>query len=258
MRDDKKHNGRGYRPEQVPGSPGIRLNKYLARYAGISRREADRLIEAGRVTVNGITAALGEMVDGDSEVRIGEKRVVRDDSRHYYAVYKPAGYISSTVRQSPSDRLVTELVPFDKGIRLFPVGRLDKDSEGLILLTDDGELMDSVLRSVNGHEKEYRVKLSADISDVIIKKTADGGIDIGEGRPTKPCKVKRISSDELTVILTEGMNRQIRRVFGKSGFEVTKLTRVRFMNITLDGLMPGGYRELTPTELKTMKEMAGK
>lgn len=238
---------------------GIRLNKYLARYGGISRREADRLIEAGQVSVNGRAASLGETVDGAADtVCIGERRILPDDSRHYYAVYKPEGYISSTVRQSPSDRLVTELVPFDKGIRLFPVGRLDKDSEGLILLTDDGGLMDRVLRSVNGHEKEYRVKLSSDVSDVIIEKIAAGGLDIGEGRLTKPCKVRRISGDELTVILTEGMNRQIRRMFDKFGLATISLIRVRFMNITLDGLKPGGYRELSGAELKTMKEMAGK
>ncbi|MBQ9605934.1 MAG: rRNA pseudouridine synthase [Lachnospiraceae bacterium] len=237
----------------------IRLNKYLARYAGISRREADRLIEAGEVSVDGVKAALGTTVDeNDSQVCIGERRIVPDRERHYYAVYKPVGYISSTVRQTPSDRLVTELLSFDAGIRLFPVGRLDKDSEGLMLLTDDGELMDRVLRSVNGHEKEYRVKLYSEVSDVIIKKIEAGGIDIGEGRLTKPCSINRISPDELGVILTEGMNRQIRRVFDSFGIRVEKLCRVRFMNITLNGLKPGEHRKLTDKEIKTMKEMAEK
>lgn len=263
-----QYDDRSYKSSPAGGDKGqasaeglncIRLNKYLARYAGVSRREADRLIEAGQVSVDGVTASLGEMVDPKrAEVFIGGRRVLPEEARHYYAVYKPEGYISSTVKQSPADRLVTGLVPDKDGMRLFPVGRLDKDSEGLILLTDDGELMDSVLRSSNGHEKEYRVKLSSEVSDVIIRKISEGGLDIGGDRPTKPCRVIRLSGDELTVILTEGMNRQIRRMFELFGLTVVRLCRVRFMNITSDGLRPGDYRELTGKELKKMKEMAGK
>ena len=235
----------------------MRLNKFLARYAGVSRREADRLIEAGEVYVGDTVASIGMSVeDGDANVRIGSKAVVPDVARHYYAVYKPVGYISSTVKQDKSDRLVTELVSGDGGVRLFPMGRLDKDSEGLIILTDDGELMDLVLRSRYGHEKEYHVKLEGEISNATIANIASGGIDIGEGRPTKPCKARRISTDMISIVLTEGMNRQIRRVLEKLGCDVVALCRVRFMNITLDGLEPGKSRELTPDEIKNMKEMA--
>ena len=235
----------------------MRLNKFLARYAGVSRREADRLIEAGEVFVGDMVASVGMSVeDGAANVRIGSKAVIPDVARHYYAVYKPVGYISSTVKQDKSDRLVTELVSGDEGLRLFPMGRLDKDSEGLIILTDDGELMDLVLRSRYGHEKEYHVKLEDEISDDVISKIASGGIDIGEGRLTKPCRISRIAADMISIVLTEGMNRQIRRVLEKFGCDVEALRRVRFMNITLDGLEPGHSRELTPDEIKNMKEMA--
>lgn len=235
----------------------MRLNKFLARYAGVSRREADRLIEAGEVFVGDAAASIGMSVeDGAYNVRIGSKTIVPDVVRHYYAVYKPVGYISSTVKQDLSDRLVTELVRCDEGVRLFPVGRLDKDSEGLIILTDDGELMDLVLRSRYGHEKEYQVELSSEISDAIISEIASGGIDIGEGRLTKPCKIRRISPVLISVVLTEGMNRQIRRVLERYGLAVRSLCRVRFMDITLKGLRPGESRELTVDEIKNMKEMA--
>ncbi len=232
----------------------MRLNKYLARYAGVSRREADRMIEAGRVIVDGKTAVLGQIIDDEtSKVYIGDKLIVPDVIRHYYAVYKPEGYISSTVRQDKEDLLVTDLAPEQSRIRLFPMGRLDKDSEGLIILTDDGELMDKVLRSRYGHEKEYRVKLDRPVTGDIINEIEAGGLDIGESRRTKSCAVELISPDELIITLTEGMNREIRRIFEKYGIRVKKLCRTRFMNITLDGLRPGDCRELTETETGQMK-----
>ena len=235
----------------------MRLNKYLARYAGVSRREADRLIEAGRVKVDGEQASLGMTIDEEkTEVIVGDKVVVPDRTRRYYAVYKPVGYISSTVRQTPEDRLVTELVSGSDGRRLFPVGRLDKDSEGLMILTDDGELMDKVLRSRYGHEKEYLVKLDTPITDDMIQEISGGGLDIGEDRPTKACKIKRVTSNEVFIILSEGMNREIRRIFEKYDTEVKSLCRVRFMDITLDGLKPGQSRPLTDEETERMKKKA--
>ena len=182
--------------------------------------------------------------------------IVRDEVRHYYAVYKPTGYISSTVRQGPDDLLVTDLVPCGDSKRLFPMGRLDKDSEGLIILTDDGELMNLVLRSRYGHEKEYWVGLDSQISDDIIKEIAAGGLDIGEGRPTKPCRIKRVAADELFMIITEGMNREIRRIFELYDIRVKSLCRIRFMNITLGRLGAGEYRELTESETEEMKQCA--
>ncbi|MCR5773853.1 MAG: rRNA pseudouridine synthase [Lachnospiraceae bacterium] len=236
----------------------MRLNKYLSRYAGVSRREADRLIEAGEVSVDGSEASLGMMIDElTADVKVSGRPVTPDHTRHYYAVYKPVGYIASTARQDADDRLVTELAPSDGGIRLFPVGRLDKDSEGLMILTDDGELMDKVLRSRFGHEKEYLVKLGSEITEDIIGTIRAGGVDIGEGRPTKPCTIDRIRGNTLKMVLTEGMNRQIRKVFGRFGYEVESLKRVRFMNITLEGLSSGECRELTASEVEEMKEMTG-
>ena len=126
-----------------------------------------------------------------------------------------------------------------------------------MLLTDDGELMDRVLRARNGHEKEYRVSFYEEVSDRVIKEVSDGGLDIGEGRPTRKCRIKRAASDELLIILTEGMNRQIRRVFAIYGLEVKKLCRVRFMNLTIEGLKPGEFRVLSDKEIDEMKAMAG-
>lgn len=235
----------------------MRLNKYLARYAGVSRREADRLIEAGMVAVDGVKAALGTAVDEEgARVTVGERVIVPDETRRYFAVYKPVGYISSTVKQTPEDLLVTSLVSADEAARLFPMGRLDKDSEGLMILTDDGELMDKVLRSRYGHEKEYWVRLDSPITDDMIREISAGGLEIGGGRPTKPCRVKRISEDEVFIVLTEGMNREIRRIFELYDTGVRSLCRVRFMDITLDGLKPGESRALDEEEIARLKEKA--
>ncbi len=235
----------------------MRLNKYLARYAGVSRREADRLIEAGMVAVDGVKAALGTAVDEEgARVTVGERVIVPDETRRYFAVYKPVGYISSTVKQTPEDLLVTSLVSADEAARLFPMGRLDKDSEGLMILTDDGELMDKVLRSRYGHEKEYWVKLDSPVTDDMIREISAGGLEIGGGRPTKPCRVKRISEDEVFIVLTEGMNREIRRIFELYDTGVRSLCRVRFMDITLDGLKPGESRALDEEEIARLKEKA--
>ncbi len=232
----------------------LRLNKYLADNAGVSRREADRLIADGHVSVNGETAAVGTKIDDTTDrVALDGKNVEKRKTSHFYAVNKPVGYISSTVRQAKDDRLVTDLV--QSSVRLFPMGRLDKDSEGLIILTDDGELMDKVLRSRNGHEKEYIAELDSPISDEELREMAHGGLDIGEGRPTKPCRVARTKDGRIRVVLTEGMNRQIRKMFAMYGHDVSRLTRVRFMNVMLGNMKPGEYRRLTDEELERMREM---
>jgi 23S rRNA pseudouridine2604 synthase len=232
----------------------LRLNKYLADNAGVSRREADRLIAEGRVSVNGDTAAVGTKIDDTTDrISLDGKNIEKRKTSHFYAVNKPVGYISSTVRQAKDDRLVTDLV--QSSVRLFPMGRLDKDSEGLIILTDDGELMDKVLRSRNGHEKEYIAELDSPISDAELDEMARGGLDIGEGRPTKPCRVARTKDGRIRVVLTEGMNRQIRKMFAMYGHDVSRLTRVRFMNVVLGSMKPGEYRRLTDEELERMREM---
>ncbi len=235
---------------------GMRLNKFLAKYAGVSRREADRLIEAGKVKVNGGAALLGMSVSEESDdITFLGRRIIPDTMRHYYALYKPKGYISSTVRQAEDDLIVTDLVP-DVPFRLFPAGRLDKESEGLILLTDDGDLCDRILRSKNGHEKEYTVRLSKPVADTVIDKISGGGLDIGEKRLTRPCRVEIISEDTVRIVLKEGMNRQIRKVFELFDIEVTDLRRIRFMNVLLSDMEPGEVRELRPEEIAGLKEIA--
>ncbi len=232
----------------------VRLNKYLADNAGVSRREADRLIDKGLVKVDGETAVKGMVVDEDvCRIVLDGSLVTKRSTGHYFALNKPCGYISSTVKQGREDRIVTELI--DTDIRLFPAGRLDKDSEGLIIMTDDGDLTDRILRSRNGHEKEYITETSCPVPMDIIEKIRSGSIDIGEGRLTKPCRISCLSDKRFDIILTEGMNRQIRKMFGTFGYKVTSLKRIRFMNIKLDGLKSGEYRELTDQEIKKIREM---
>ncbi|MCR5748398.1 MAG: rRNA pseudouridine synthase [Lachnospiraceae bacterium] len=231
----------------------VRLNKYLAENAGVSRREADRVIANGDVRVNGTIAGLGLKIDDSKDrIELNGRTVQKRAVTHYFAVNKPVGYISSTVKQSEKDKLVTELITSD--VRLFPMGRLDKDSEGLIIMTNDGELMDRLLRARYGHDKEYLVELSERVSDSVISDISAGGLDIGEGRLTKPCRISRISDNKVDVILTEGMNRQIRKMFKTFGYEVTGLKRVRFMNVLLGDLKPGEYRRLTDKEIKGLKK----
>ncbi len=233
----------------------IRINKYLAENGGVSRREADRLIEKGAVTVDGEPATVGMMIDEEKcLVCVDSRTVTRNNSRHYYALYKPAGYICSAVRQSRSDRLCIDLI--DTDARLFCAGRLDKDSEGLILMTDDGELTDRILRSRYGHEKEYIVELSASCGDDVMEAIGRGGLDIGCERLTKACSISRLSDRSFDIVLTEGMNRQIRRVFELFGYDVISLKRIRFMNIDLTGLDSGGYRELSKDEIDKIRETA--
>ena len=168
------------------------------------------------------------------------------------AFNKPKG-VTTSEKDDHADRLVSDYI--DYPVRVTYAGRLDKDSEGLIILTDDGELMDKVLRSRNGHEKEYIAVLDSKISDEELAEIAAGGLDIGEGRRTKPCRIARMDGASVSVVLTEGMNRQIRKMFALYGHNVTKLKRVRFMNVMLGDMKPGEYRRLTDEELEGMRDM---
>ncbi len=226
----------------------MRLNKILADRGLCSRRQADRYIAEGRVTVNGHTAETGEQADPESdEIFLDEKKIGDRPERIVLAYNKPRGIVCSTVSQGREKNDIITEIGID--IRLFPVGRLDKDSTGLILLTNDGDLTDRVLRSKNGHEKEYRIVITDDFSDEELTKISAGGIVLVENRKTKPCRIKRTGRGEYDIILTEGMNRQIRRLCEYFGKEITKLHRIRFMNITLDGLDEGQYRYLTKEEI---------
>ncbi len=219
------------------------MNKYISETGACSRREADQWIEAGRVTLNGVPAQLGLKVGAEDEVRVDGKLIGARKKPIYIALNKPAG-ITCTTETHVQDNIVDFIGHAE---RIFPVGRLDKDSEGLILLTNDGDIVNEILRSENEHEKEYVVRLNRPISDLAIAMLA-GGVKI-MGVMTKPCRVTRVGRDSLRIILTQGLNRQIRRMCSALGYRVERLQRVRIINIDLTGIAPGRWRYLSETEV---------
>lgn len=224
-----------------------RLNKFLAETGFCSRREADKIIEQERVFVNGIIATLGTKVSDADEILIDGKQIGEKPKRVYLAFNKPIG-IECTTNTSVKDNIV-DFVSY--GERIFPIGRLDKNSEGLILLTNDGDIVNEILRSQHNHEKEYIVTVDQKITDDFIQKMSSG-IPI-LGTITKKCKVERISSKVFRIVLTQGLNRQIRRMCEYLGYEVVALKRIRIMHIVLDVPL-GKYRSLTEKELKGIYE----
>ncbi len=224
-----------------------RINKYLSEVGYCSRREADKLIEAGRVTINGKVPEMGTKVAPNDVVHVDGKTIVdTKESFVYLAFNKPVGIVCTTDTRVEKDNII-DYINYPK--RIFPIGRLDKASEGLILLTDDGDIVNKILRASNNHEKEYIVTVDKPISQTFVERMSNG-IPILD-RITKKCEVKKLSSQEFRIILTQGLNRQIRRMCEYLNYEVETLKRVRIMNIKLD--MPvGEYRELTKDELKTL------
>ena len=214
-----------------------------------SRREADRLLEAGRITVDGVTAMCGQQVDDNSVICIDGSRISDEKPQDVLMAFnKPRGIVCTTTDNQGKNNIV-DYIGYDK--RIYPVGRLDKDSDGLILLTNNGEITDKILRSVNGHEKEYVVKVNKKITDTFLKSMADGVYLKELDVTTKPCSISRINNYTFRIILTQGLNRQIRRMCQESGYKVESLTRVRIMNIELGGLKIGEYRIIEGKE-KTM------
>jgi 23S rRNA pseudouridine2604 synthase len=221
----------------------LRLNKYISETGVCSRREADKWIEAGRVTCNGQLAALGtQVVDGD-EVRVDGELIGAKKKQVYIALNKPVG-ITCTTEAHIEDNII-DFIGHPE--RIFPIGRLDKDSEGLILLTNNGDIVNEILRAENNHEKEYIVTVDRAITDLSLKMMA-GGVKI-MGELTKPCKVSRIDQKSFRMILTQGLNRQIRRMCSALGYKAQRLQRVRIMNIRLGSLGCGQWRYLTDAEL---------
>jgi len=221
----------------------MRLNKYISETGVCSRREADKWIEAGRVTCNGQSAALGTQVADGDEVRIDGELIGVKKKQIYIALNKPVGIICTT------EAHIKENIVDHVGLkeRIFPVGRLDRDSEGLILLTNDGDIVNEILRSENNHEKEYVVTVDRPITDLSLSMMA-GGVKI-MGERTKPAKVARINPQTFRIILTQGLNRQIRRMCSALGYKAQRLQRVRIMNIHLGNLKPGHWRHLSAAEL---------
>ncbi|MHC0447384.1 23S rRNA pseudouridine(2604) synthase RluF [Flavobacterium sp. 3-218] len=226
-----------------------RLNKFIGETGYCSRREADKLIEEGRVTINGAVAEMGTKVSPDDEVRINGKLIIEKNEKMIYLAFnKPVG-IECTTNLEVKNNIV-DYINYPK--RIFPIGRLDKASEGLIFMTNDGDIVNKILRARNNHEKEYTVTVNKPITERFIQR-------MGNGVPildtvTKKCKVEQISKFTFKIILTQGLNRQIRRMSEYLGYEVTALKRIRIINISLD-VPVGRYRELTDDEIKELNQL---
>lgn len=232
----------------------MRLNKYLSGAGVCSRREADRLIESGRVTVDGKRAVPGMQVTEENEVRIGKKRIKSGSERIVLAVNKPAGIVCTEDMREKKN-----IIRFlDYPVRITYAGRLDKDSEGLLLMTNDGDLINAMMRARHCHEKEYRVTVDRPVTDAFLEKLRMGVriVDKEKGLDavTLPCKAWEIGKYTFSIVLTQGLNRQIRRMCDALGYKVTKLVRVRVVNIELGKLKSGEMRRLTKQELKELYE----
>lgn len=227
---------------------GISLNKLISQTGRCSRREADAMLRAGRVTLNGEVARPGNRATPSDTVRIDGDPIRNEDEAEkvYLALNKPAGIICTTERKVKGN--IVDFVGYPK--RIFPIGRLDKPSTGLILITNDGDIVNKILRAGNQHEKEYLVSLKQAIRKDFVRKMSQGVPILGT--VTKPCPVEQLGRHQFRIILTEGMNRQIRRMCEKLGYEVTSLHRIRIMHIYLDDLKPGHWRHLTQAERKTL------
>ncbi len=227
-------------------SEGIRLNKYIASSGLCSRREADTLIENGKVTINGEPAVQGSKVFDGDVVEVSGHTIIPDDDMIYIAFNKPLGVTCTTDRRDPSN--IIDYIGYKD--RIFPVGRLDKNSSGLILLTNDGSIVNRLLRAENGHEKEYLVTVNRPYDKAFIKEMESGVPVLGQ--LTLPCKLKPAGDKTFRIILHQGLNRQIRRMCEYLGYKVTRLKRIRFMNVHLGDLETGKWRYLTAEEKKEL------
>lgn len=224
----------------------LRINKYISESGITSRREADKWIADKRVTINGVIAELGSKVEPGDDVRVDHKPITKEEQYVYIALNKPVGITSTTERHIKGN--IIDFV--NHPLRIFNIGRLDKESEGLILLTNDGDIVNEILRAENKHDKEYIVTVDKPITSSFMKHMAEG-VEILDTK-TLPCKVIKISNNVFRIILTQGLNRQIRRMCSALGYQVRRLQRVRIMNIHLNGLGKGQWRDLTDGELKQL------
>ena len=220
----------------------MRINKFLGQTGLVSRRGADKWIESGRVYINGEKAELGSRVSPSDVVEVDGKRVSLEEELVYIALHKPVG-ITSTTDRNDKDNVVDYM---NHPLRIFHIGRLDKDSEGLLLMTNDGDIVNEILREEHGHEKEYIVTVDRPFDDEFLQTMASGVPILGT--ITKPCKVKRLGPKTFNITLTQGMNRQIRRMTAALGYTVVRLKRTRIINIHLGDLPYGEWRDLTKDE----------
>ena len=240
------------REEFLQEKEQVRLNKYLSEAGVCSRREADRLIENGKVTVDGQTAQTGMKITPGQVVRVGKKIVSRQDDMVVLAVNKPRGIVC-TEEKKERNSIVRFL---DYPIRVTYAGRLDKDSRGLLLMTNNGDIIDRMMRGANCHEKEYKVTVDKEITGDFLKKMSEG-VPILD-TVTRPCRISRIGKYTFSVVLTQGLNRQIRRMCEALRYEVKDLVRVRVMNIRLGSLKEGQYRKLSDEELEELYDLLNK
>lgn len=234
------HNDRG---------DAIRLNKYISESGFCSRREADKLIESGVVTIDNVKATMGTKVSKGQVVKVNGKLISKEEDLVYIVLNKPVGITCTTEHKVKGN--IVDFVNHKK--RIFPIGRLDKDSQGLILMTNDGDIVNKILRAGNNHEKEYIVTVNKPINDEFVRRMS-GGIKI-LGQVTKKCFVEKIGNNTFRIILTQGLNRQIRRMCEALGYDVVKLKRIRIMNINLGDLKIGQWRDLTYKELKGLNNL---
>lgn len=227
---------------------GKRLNKYISDSGYCSRREADRLIQEGKVKIDGRIATLGDRVQPGSTVICDGKQLTGDGEKVYIALNKPRGIVCTADPREPMN--VVDYVNYP--IRIYPVGRLDKDSEGLLLLTSDGEIVNRLLRAAGGHEKEYEVTVDKPLTREFMEKMMSG-VEILD-TVTLPCKLRRTGARSFNLVLVQGLNRQIRRMCEALGYTVQKLRRVRINNLKIGNLQPGQWRELSENEVRALME----
>ncbi len=226
-----------------------RVNKAISETGYCSRREADKFIEAGQVTVNGQKAVSGQQVGSADVVKVKGKRLSMKPPAVYMAFHKPPGITSTTDSKDPDN--IVDFIGYKQ--RIFPIGRLDKPSEGLIFMTNDGDIVNKILRAGNNHEKEYVVTVNKPITDEFLKKMGKGVKILGT--KTKPCKVTKVSKSVFRIILVQGLNRQIRRMAEVCGYEVKRLVRVRIMTVDIKGIAPGKWRYLTDKEISHINRL---
>lgn len=226
----------------------VRLNKYLSEAGVCSRREADRLIESGRVTVDGQRAQTGMKITPGQVVKVGNRVVSKQDEMIVLAVNKPVGIVCTEEKRERSSIIRFLNYP----VRITYVGRLDKESRGLLLMTNNGDIINKMMRAGNQHEKEYRVTVDKEITSDFLKRM-EKGVPILD-TVTRPCRIRKIGKYTFEIILTQGLNRQIRRMCEALGYQVRDLNRIRIMNIELGNLKEGEYRKLTDEELDTLYE----
>lgn len=237
---------------QVDDTQAVRINKFLSEAGVCSRREADRYIEQGKVKIDGVAAQMGSKVTKENVVTFCDKPVKQEQKLVLIAFNKPEGIVCTTDHNEPDN--IIDYIGYN--MRIYPIGRLDKDSEGLILLTNDGNIVNKILRAENNHEKEYIVAVNKEITIEFIKQMSSGVAILDT--VTKPCKINQIDRYTFSIILTQGLNRQIRRMCETLGYRVVNLKRVRIMNILLGRLKTGDFRNVTEREIEDMNQLLHK